>query len=492
MSRKRRSEQPEVTPSQLARAALERARQRELVLERARNDFTAFKKFIHPSYEQAPHLDYIDAALMRLEASYRAKKFEGIKPNLMIELPPRHGKSLTVARLFPAWFLGRNPSARIILACYGASLAEKHSRFIRMLIRSKRFHELFPEVYLSEDSQARDAWDIANFGGGLDAVGKGGALTGKGADLIITDDLVKGRLEAESLIMREQDWSWLQDDLLTRKNSPYALHVAIGTRWHQDDVHGRIHEQERDLWDFITFPAIAEEADVLGRKPGEALWEARFPLAELQKTRRRMGEYSFEALYQQKPFLRTGSLFKVERLVPIENVPLQRLRVIVRFWDLAMSSNAQSDYTVGVLMGMWNEQPVILDMIRAQLEWSSVTNLIVQTALTDGPRVRIGIESSFFHSQAVKELLRKPSLRGFSVQGVQVEGDKYIRALPFAARVNEGLCYIVRGNWNHDLIEEMRAFPSGRHDDIVDALSGAYNLLVSSYPILVHKQNLVS
>jgi len=475
----------------IAQEAIQKTLERKRQIEQARANFTEFKRFMIASYQHAPHLEAVDKALMRLERAFQLKDFSSVKPNLAIEMPPRHGKSFTVARLFPAWFLGRNPNARIIIASYGASLSEKHSRFIRNLIRSKRFRMIFPDVKLSEESQARDAWDLAApYAGGLDAVGKGGALTGKGADLIITDDLVKGRSEAESELLRDQDWEWFQDDLLTRRE-PNAIQVSIGTRWHQDDVHGRIHELEKDFWDFLVLPALARADDPLGRKIDEPLWAERFPLEKLLEIKQRMGEYGFESLYQQAPFAREGALFQPSKLVFLDAPPPRfEMRVVVRFWDLALSNDQRADYSVGIKMGIWNGCPVILDMVRVRARWDALTGVIRRTAFTDGAGVFVGVERSYYHSQAVKQLLTDRDLHEYAFRSVAVEGDKYTRALPFAARVNEGLCYIVRGDWNRDFIEELRAFPLGAHDDIVDAASGAYNLLNQASPLQVLKRSL--
>lgn len=484
----------DLTPKKFAQKFWRQVLQDEEVLQRARSNFTVFKQVMMSNYQHAPHLDYIDRHLMAIEKAYREKDFSEVKRNLMIEIPPRHGKSYTVARLFPAWFLGRNPNARIILASYGASLSEKHSKAIRFLIRSKRYQSIFPTVKISEESKAKDAWDLAPpYVGGLDAVGKGGAMTGKGADLIITDDLVKGRLEAESANLREQDWDWLQNDLLTRRETPYAIHVAIGTRWHEDDVHGRIHRYESDLWDFITLPAFALEDDPLGRAVGEPLWKERFPAKFLHEARRRLGDYGFESLYQQRPFTKEGNLFFTNKIAKIASEPPRReMRLVVRFWDLAMSANERADYTVGVKMGLWNDNVVILDMVRVQVEWSEVVALISQIAQLDGPSVFVGIEETFYQSSAVRELLRRPQLMNYSIRGVRVDADKFTRALPLAARVNVGMCYMVEGDWNQALQEELRSFPMGAHDDIVDALSGAYNLLSSVMPIRILKTNIAS
>lgn len=469
---------------------------REKQIALARINFEAFVRYVWPRFKVAPHLQLIMRELMMLttqfEAKQRGEEIENpIKNSLMVELPPRHGKSTLVARLFPAWFLGRNPESRVILASYGSSLAEKHSRFVREIIRTTRYQQVFPNVRLSDDSAARDSWDLASpHEGGMDAMGKGGAIAGKGGHLIVTDDLVKSRAEAESETQRELDWDWLQDDLLTRRE-PGGFHVAIGTRWHEDDVHGRIKRNELDLWKVITLPAIAEKDDLLGRKPGEALWPARYTTQDLVTTKRRMGDYSFAALYQQNPQPKEGGIIKVKLIekIMINTLPaynLEKART-VRFWDLAMSSEDSADYTVGVKMCEWGDKILILDVVRKQIEWPEVPALIMATALRDGKRVHIGVEKVAYMSRAVKDIAKARHMREFIVNGFPPEHDKFTRALPFAARVGEELVMCAIEKWTDSYLSELASFPFGANDDQVDATAGAY-MMLSRKPITVTKK----
>lgn len=448
-------------------------------IQDARRDLTAFDRFMFRRYDDAPHLRLINRALMDVARYLHTDGREGIG-RLIIEAPPRHGKSLSTARLFPAWVLGRLPDLRVILASYGAQLSEKHSRYVRNLIASPVYRRVFPSVRLSADSKAVDAWDLAApHEGGLHAVGKGGALTGFGGHLIITDDLTKSRAEAESELQREADWDWFTDDLLTRQE-PHAAHIAIGTRYHLDDVLGRILLNDGDAYTVLRLPALAEGDDLLGRREGEALWAERFPASVIERQRAIMGEYSFAALYQQKPVPMSGGLFKRDQLTLIDHVPADLVGA-VRFWDTAMSSKTTADYTVGVLLGMTERgRYVVLDVSRFRKEWGEVQPEIVRVAQNDGAQIPIGIEEVAYMSRAVQELLIDGRMHRYSVTGVKPDKDKLTRARAFEARVNAGLVDVYRGAWSGSYIDELCSFPFAAHDDQVDATTGAYLMLEQS------------
>lgn len=304
---------------------------------------------------------------------------EGIG-RLAVFIPPRHGKSMTVARLFPAWFLGRNPDSRVLLTGYGASLVDQHSRFARNLLQTERYQAVFPDVLLAPDSRARSAWDIAGRMGGMDAVGIGGAVTGKGAHLLIIDDPVKNREQAESTLIRQRIWDSYTSDLYTRLEPGGAM-ALIMTRWHEDDLSGRILKRllnresgSRDGasddgasfdgasfdgasydgvgWTVIRLPALAEEDDPLGRPLDAPLWADRYPAARLNAIRADIGAYAFFALYQQRPKPREGALFRAD-WIDAGRVPLvPTLRRIVIAVDPAVSAASGSDETGIIAAGV--------------------------------------------------------------------------------------------------------------------------------------------
>lgn len=436
-----------------------------------------FKSEFWPGYEHAAHQQLIDDKLAQVAQYIRTDGREG-NGRLMIFMPPRHGKTLTASRLFPAWLIGQMPDLRIIMASYGAKLATRNSRFIRNAIGTQRYQNLFPNVRLSDDTAAANEWDIADHNGGMMAVGVGSGITGHGAKLIIVDDPVKSRAEAESETYRQRCKDWYTDDLLTRLEEPGGAIVIMQTRWHQDDLSGwLLREDESAEWDVLSLPALAGDDDQLGRQPGEALWPKHYPVEKLQKRQRDIGDYSFAALYQQSPVPSQGGLFKREKFNIIDTPPAD-IAHRAWFWDLALSEKTTADYTVGVLMGITGTRKlVVLDVQRIQIEWDELTPWMAGKLVAEGPRANVGIEAAYFQTRAVKKLLERPELHGYSIRGIKPDADKFTRALPFAARVGEGMVSLLRRAWTEPLIEELCSFPYGTNDDQVDGCSGAYLML---------------
>lgn len=447
-----------------------------LVLSVAHEDFTAFKQVVWRRYQNARHLQFLDHYLMQVLRYVETNGEEGIG-RLLLEMPPRHGKTQNVSRAFPAYFLGRNPDKRVILTSYDKSLPEGNSRWVRTLVQMPNYQAIFPFVELSTDSKAKDRWDLMSpYIGGLTAVGKGGAVTGKGGDLIIIDDPVRNRKEADSALQRNNDWDWLTNDLWSRKE-PGAAIISIMTRWHSDDIHGRLRQYQDGEWTIIRLPALAEKDDPMGRLEGEALWPERFTEADLRQIWADILDYPFYALYQQSPQPREGGLFKQNKFKIIENAP-DNIVALYMFWDLALSEKASADFTVGTLIGLTSDgEIIVLAVHRIQKDWSEIPDFIEETILKYGTKPIYGIEQVFFHGQAVRTLLKRPKLLKYRIKGIRVDTDKYSRAAPAADRVNAGLVYVLNRAWTQDWLTELTAFPFGANDDQVDSFSGAFNML---------------
>jgi len=437
--------------------------------------------YCNAMYRGYVHTDYqvlLDTYLMQVAEYVRSGGKRGIG-RFMCFMPPRHGKTLKISRLFPSWLLGHVPDLRMITASYGAVLAKRNSRFVRNVIDSDRYREFFPRVRLSADTAAANEWDVDEYGGGMMAVGVGTGVTGHGARLIIIDDPIKSRAEAESEVYRDRLYDWYTDDLLTRLEEPGGAIIVMQTRWHQADLAGwLLSDENAHEWTVLNLPALAGDDDPLAREPGAALWPDRYDEQWLNNRRARMGEYSFASLYQQTPLPSGGGLFDATKIEVVDYVP--ECKQVVRFYDLAVTAKKTSDYTVGLKLGITaDERPVILDVYRAQRELPDVQEAIVQNAQMDGVSVPFRLEAEKAGIVQLQFLLRDPRMRSFTLDAKAPEGDKYTRAAPVAARVNAGRVLMVKAAWNRALLDEIAVFPQGEHDDQVDALSGAYGMLES-------------
>jgi predicted phage terminase large subunit-like protein len=439
--------------------------------------FTDFKRAMWRGYIHAPHLQMVDEALSNALRYLETDGRDGWG-KVIISVPPRHGKTMTVSKLFPAYALGRNPSWRVMLVSYAANLARKNSRYARNLMRTDAYKALYPSVQIAGDSRAVDAWDTS-MGGGMDALGVGGSATGKGANLLIIDDPIKNRSQAESATYRDKVWDGYTDDLYTRLE-PNGVQIVMMTRWHLDDLVGRLLKYHLEGWHVVTLPAIAEDGDLLGRVPGEALWGERYPVDKLEDIHKTLGDYSWSALYQQKPTPSEGGIFKRAWFYPSPTEP-PVIKRVVRYWDMAMSSNNSADYTVGVKLGEGIDGLYyVLDVARIQRDWSDVVPFIKRVILGDGKGVRQGLEKKGYMSRAVGDLNKDRDLHGYVIGGYDVDTDKLTRALPVAAKLGAGVIKVLDGVWTDVFIDEMCMFPNGVHDDQVDALAGAWSMMDST------------
>lgn len=445
-------------------------------------------------YENAKHQEAIDAVLGQVAEYILSGGERGIK-RAMIFMPPRHGKTKSVSHYFPAYMLGQLPELRIIMASYGAALAHRNSKVVRNLIESPKYAQLYPETKLSNDTTAKNEWDTTKRGGAI-AVGVDGSVTGSGGKLIILDDVVKGRAEAESEVYRQKTIDWYSSDLLTRLEEPNGAIILMMTRWHMNDLAGYLLENEADDWHVLSLPALANENDPLGREIGDALWPSVYGAEFLTHRKERMGEYAFSSLYQQSPMPSKAGLFDVSKIKIIDYTPANLDKV--RFYDLAVTAKKHSDYTVGLLLGIDKQENIyILHVYRVQKTPVYVEADIVSNALMDGRDTRIRLEAEKAGIVQLDYLLQRAELRGYRLDAKAPEGDKYTRAQPIASRVNAEKVFMVRGEWNRPALDELAVFPMGAHDDIVDALSGAYdtiaqapvNIAVSPIPNLYARRN---
>lgn len=427
----------------------------------AKQSFADWLPTVSPNHVWSwPHIAYVRQHLDLITS--------GQLKRLMIFMPPRHGKSDLATIRYSAFRIESNPQTRVIIGAYNQTLANKFSRRSRTLAKLRG-------LSISTERESVEEWETLA-GGGLRAVGVGAGVTGHGGDLIVIDDPVKNREEAESEAYRNRCWDWYTNDLYTRLEPGGAI-ILIMTRWHQDDLAGRILASEQGpSFKVINLPAEAEENDALGRSIGAALCPERFDLDALHDIKKTL-RHSYHALYQQRPQPREGGMFKAHWFELVDEVPAEARRV--RRWDMA-ATEGDGDYTVGLLMAEKNGVYYIEDIQRGQWSSGERDKRIRATAERDAaqhPRVEIwGPQDP---GQAGKDAAAAfvRLLSGFIVYTEPESGSKEIRAEPFAAQAEAGNVKVKRAAWTMSYLDELCSFPTGAQDDQVDSSSGAFNKL---------------
>ena len=398
---------------------------------------------------------------------------------VMVFMPPRHGKSEEVSRLFSGYYLERYPDRWVGLASYGATLAYKLSRSARQYFEAAGNH--------LEHSRAIKEW-LTPHNAGLWAVGAGGAATGSGMHLGIVDDPVKDAVEAASETVQDRNNDWW-DSVFTTRAEPHSAIVLIQTRWHEKDLAGYVLRQEHGekprYWHIVDLPAIREPEEEKPfypdtctiepdwREVGEALCPERYNEETLLEIKSK-DAYTFASLYQQRPRPREGGFFKKPWFKITEEIPTKG--VVSRYWDRASTKDG-GDFTVGVKMKRNGRRYYVLDVKRGQWAAGERDRWIKQIAKADGEDTRIGIEQDpgSAGKDAARALLRE--LDGYAARAYPVSGNKEVRAEPFQSACERGDVYLLKANWNDDFIDELCAFPKGLHDDQVDACSGVYKMI---------------
>lgn len=458
----------------IARAELERRRRQRLA---------AFPRFgdwctqVSPAWRwDWPHLVLMQEALDSVT--------RGEIHKLMFFMPPRHGKSESGTVRYPVYRLERDPATRCLITAYGKSLSEKLSRKARKLGK-ERFQ-------LSKERTAAEDWETTA-GGGIRAVGVCGPVTGTGADLITIDDPVKSRAQANSPAYREAAWEWYCDDIRTRLEPGGAM-VLTMTRWHEDDLAGRILlSDDGPNWTVIRCPALAETQeerdewaekfgrplgmpDPLGREPGQALCPERYDeeaLAELRRVLRN----SFYALFQQTPRAKEGGFFQRAWFEIVPEMPAQVVSRI-RWWDRA-ATEGDGDYTAGVRVSRGSNGLLYVEHVKRG-QWASAKRdkAIRETAETDPEGTKFWTEQEPGSSGKDAALAFVRLLEGFTAKFETSTGSKEDRADPLASQAAVGNVKLVRGRWNKAFVDELCEFPTGNNDDQVDAAAGAFNKLM--------------
>ncbi len=437
-------------------------------------------------WSHAKHVDYLDDYLVRLATrELRRAGYLGI----IIEEPPRHGKSELCSHYFPAWYLGHFNDHRVLLSSYESEFAAEWGAKVRGTL-DEFGTEIF-DIQVNRASRARDRWDILDHRGGMRTAGAGGTLTGRGANLGIIDDPIKNYQEAQSKTMRNNVWNWYQSTFRTRLE-PDAIVLIIMTRWHEDDLVGRILQEMEadplaDQFMRVRLPMLAEPGDVLGREAGEALWPERYDEKEAVQISKSVGSSIFEAMYQQNPVPPEGNLFKRDWFDIVEPHQVPRLRRTVRRWDLAATDEKEArdpDFTAGLKVALGDDDRFyVLDLKHMQESPGIVERTVGLTAVEDGPKtyIRMAKDPGQAGKAQVTHYARRVVPAGYSLRGVRETGPKPVRADMAAGHCERREVKLVRGPWNAKFLNEVCAYPFSAHDDIVDAFGGAlYDLTKGS------------
>lgn len=466
-------------------ARLELLKCRQAAIKDAKKHLIPFVRLLHEDparpddpqfsrYDVRPHHDLIAKTLEKIEA--------GKLTRVIISMPPRHGKTELVTKSFIPWYLGRNPHNSVIAATYSDMFAGDLGREIRSNILHPAFTQVFDQMSLKSDSKASNRM-MNDKGGSIFTVGRNSAITGRGGHLIILDDPIKNRLEADSKTVREGLWTWFTQVLMTRLMTDTSAILIVQTRWHEDDLIGRLTDsynpnydpREAAKWHILDLPALAEKKDPLKRKPGEALWPERFGVEYLESIRN-TDPRGFSALYQGKPSADTGAFFDERDLQiygSINDLP-KNLRWFVAS-DHAVSTSQDGDFTCLIPAGV-DEEGIL--WISPEVWWKRAdTKTVVEAMIHLIKRFKplFWWAEKGHITKSIGPFLRKEMVEKQAICALHEVApilDKVQRAQSIHGRISMGrVRFPSFAGWWPDAKRQMLQFPYGANDDFVDTMS---------------------
>ncbi len=457
--------------------------ERQQMAVEARDDLIKFVQFTspHPNDPNNIHLSTYEPAKFHRVVARHLEEFErGEFTQLIFCMPPRHGKSRLATESLAAWYSGRHPDHDVAVAMATDLLATDVGANVRNLMQTKQYKHVFPNHALIRGGTAKDNIQTTQRGR-LVFVGRGGTLNGRGAHLLLVDDLYKDDKEAKSQTVRDDAWNWLTRVALRRRMGKKLTAITM-TRWHSDDIIGRLTDpdnphynaEEAKSWKIILLRGIAEDDDVLGREVGEALWPERYDAPYLLADRRR-DPLGFEALTQQRPTLMDGDLYRREDIQFYRKGELPADLRIYGASDHAVGTNQRNDYTVLIKFGVDKQSNIyLLECFWQKAKADIVVEAMLNMARGDQKPLVWWAERGHI-SKAIGPFLRKRMLETscyMNVREVTPVGDKAQRAQSMVGRVATGKLFFPQdSSWTERAINEMMAFPNGTHDDFVDTLS---------------------
>lgn len=442
---------------------------RRVRLRKAQTSMTAFAHAVYPGFKEGAH--------HRKLAQIFKDVAEGKKRRVIINIAPRMGKSEFSSYLFPAWFLGQYPEKKIIMATHTAGLSEDFGRRVRNLIESEDYAQVFPGTKVADDQKAAGKWSTSA-GGQYYAVGVGGALAGRGADLFVIDDPHSEQdIKANSRATFDNAWSWFQTGPLQRL-MPGGSILVIMTRWSLVDLTGRLinyqlRNPDADQWEIVELPAILFEDS-----PKEkSLWPEQWPLEQLKQKKQAMDARYWNAQYMQQPTSESAALIKRTQWRIWEPDDPPRCEFVIQSWDTAHETKTSSDYTACTTWGIWyNEEEgdrpsiILLDAFKDRMEFPELKEVALKQYREWKPDSFL-VEKKAAGAPLIQELRR---------MGIPVDEFTPTRGNDKIARLNavtdlfaSGAVWVPDRRWAKDVVEEVVAFPVGEHDDYVDTMTQA-------------------
>lgn len=448
------------------------------LIELAKRNYSDFFYLSHgKQYDLLRHQKYITDKLQLI--------IDGEQKYYIIEIPPQHGKSTVITETFPAYYLMRNPDSLAMVVSYSEELYKKFGRKNREKFRL--FSDSLFDLKISSETSSVSEWGIDGHLGSLYSTSILGGATGRGARLLIIDDPIKNRAEAESKTIRDKIYNEWQDTFYSRLTADASV-IVIMTRWHEDDLAGRLLKEMSLPWEEIKIPAIAEENDLLGREPGEPLApEIGKDKTWAKKTKAVAGSRGWASLYQQRPVLAGGNIFKkswVKYYVPTIEMKVkfnlgddvavmpERFDIEVQSWDCTFKDSDTSDYVAGHVWGKKNADRYFLDRHHERMGIVD-TMRAIQLMTNKWPNAKAKLIEDKANGSAVIEMLSK-KISG--IVPVNPKGGKEVRAQAVAPFWEAGNVYVPHPLWQpwiNEVLDEIQAFPNAAHDDDVDAMTQA-------------------
>jgi predicted phage terminase large subunit-like protein len=459
------------------------AKRQKLALE-CKDDFLKFVKFTMPKINDPNNIEkstFEDAKHHRAIAKALEQVAKGKIRRLIVTLPPRHGKSEMISRRFIPWLMGKDPYKSIIFATYNEDFAQDFGADCRSIMAAPQFNQVFPKFGFRQGGASKSRIQTEN--GGMSVfVGRGGSITGRGGDVLVVDDPIKDSVEAQSPTLRETLWSWFTQVFMTRLMTEKSKVVIVTTRWHEDDLVGRLTDpsnphytqEECSKWKIINLPAFARENDPLKRKEGAVLWPERFN-TEFLEAQRNLDPRGFSALYQQQPSPEDGDLFQRENIQYYEKRNLPKdLRIYAASDHAVGIDKTRHDLTCLLIVGVDEQDDIyLIDCYWARSPSDVVVKAMLELIKRHKPLIWWAEKGHI--SKAIGPFLRKRMYETKTfcrIEEVTPVANKVQRAQSIIGRMAMKKVYFPKvAGWGQKAVDEVLKFPNSRHDDFVDTLS---------------------